>query len=56
MKDMHKKIIVQDLPEFDMAEQLQTEEDIANYLALIQEDGDTSEQTRAIGHIAKAIA
>jgi probable addiction module antidote protein len=51
---MNEPIHVQDLPEFDMAEQLQNEEDIANYLSLVMEDGDTDEFKRALGYVAKA--
>lgn len=51
---MNNTIRVQDLSEFDMAEQLQTEEDIAHYLTLVLDDGDTDELMRALGYIAKA--
>ena len=51
---MPNGIKLNELPEFDMAEQLQTEEDIATYISLVLEDGDTDELIRAIGHIAKA--
>lgn len=51
---MTKSITVQNLPEFDMAEQLRTEADIANYLTLVMEEGDVDEFKRALGYIAKA--
>jgi probable addiction module antidote protein len=51
---MNESICIRDLPEFDMAEQLQTEEDIANYLSLVMEDGDIDEFNRALGYVAKA--
>ncbi|MFA7553540.1 MAG: addiction module antidote protein [Spongiibacteraceae bacterium] len=50
---MVKKIKVADLPEFDMAEQLRNEEDIAEYLSMVMADGDTDELIRAIGYVAK---
>ena len=50
---MTKKIKVADLSEFDMAEQLRNEEDIAEYLSMVLEDGDTEELIRAIGYVAK---
>lgn len=50
---MVKKIKVTDLPEFDMAEQLRNEEDIAEYLSMVMADGDTDELIRAIGYVAK---
>lgn len=43
-----------DLAEFEMAEQLRTEEDIAQYITMVLQDGDTDELIRAVGHIAKA--
>ena len=51
---MVKKISVSDLPEFDMAEQLRNDEDIAAYISIVLADGDTDELIRAIGHAAKA--
>lgn len=51
---MTKKIKITDLPEFDMAEQLRTEQDIAEYITLVLGDGDTDELIRAVGYIAKA--
>lgn len=51
---MSKKIKVSELPEFDLSEQLKSDEDIANYLTLVLKDGDSDELVRAIGHIARA--
>jgi len=50
---MTKKISVAELPEFDMAEQLRNKEDIAEYLSMVLEDGDSDELIRAIGYVAK---
>ncbi len=51
---MSNSIHVQQLSEFDMAEHLRNDEDIAEYLSLVLQDGDTDELIRALGHIAKA--
>jgi probable addiction module antidote protein len=51
---MSKKISVTNLPEFDMAEQIKTEADIAAYLNMVIEDGDAAELARALGVIARA--
>mgnify|MGYP000064125961 CR=1 FL=1 len=40
---MSKKVNVADLPEFDMAEHLKTDEDVANYLTAVLEENDSSE-------------
>ena len=48
------KIKVADLPEFDMAEHIKTEADIAAYLNLILEEGDAAELAHALGIIARA--
>lgn len=47
-------IKVSELPCFDMAEALKTEEDIALYLNLVIEENDASELAHALGVIAKA--
>lgn len=39
---------------FDLADYLQTEADMAEYLSQVLEDGDEDELIRALGHIAKA--
>ncbi len=51
---MTKKIRVADLPEFDLAEQLKSEEDIAAYLTLVIEEGNTAELAHALGVAARA--
>jgi probable addiction module antidote protein len=51
---MTKKIKVADLPEFDMAQHLGTDEDVAEYLRQVLEDGEPGELAAALGHIAKA--
>ncbi len=51
---MRKKIRVEDLPEFDLAEHLKTDEDIATYLSIILEDEDQTELTHALGVVARA--
>ncbi len=45
---------VTDLPEFDMAQYLGTDEDVAEYLRQVLEDGEPGELAAALGHIAKA--
>lgn len=45
---------ISELPVFDMAEQLQTSEEIANYLSAVMEDGDPALFIAALGDIAKA--
>jgi len=51
---MNDKIRIADLPNFDMAEQLKSEEDIAEYISMVLEDGDMAELTRALGTVARA--
>lgn len=51
---MSTKIKVADLPDFDMADHLQTEEDVANYLTLVLADNDPAELRHALGTIARA--
>lgn len=51
---MTKKLKVADLPDFDMAEMLKTEDDVANYLTLVLEENDISEFTHALGIVARA--
>lgn len=48
------KIKVSDLPEFDMADHLDSDEAVAAYLSAVLADGDSDELVRALGHIAKA--
>ena len=51
---MSTKIKIADLPDFDMADHLQTEEDVANYLTLVLADNDSAELRHALGKIARA--
>ena len=51
---MTRKIKAADLPDFDMAEYLKTDEDVANYLTLVLEENDPAELTHALGTIARA--
>ncbi|MCB0037688.1 MAG: putative addiction module antidote protein [Anaerolineales bacterium] len=51
---MNKKVRITDLPEFDMAQQLKSEEDIAAYITMVIEDGDAAELAHALGIAAKA--
>lgn len=51
---MTKKTRIDDLPEFDMARQLKSEEDIAAYVTMVIEDGDSAELAHALGIAAKA--
>jgi len=51
---MSQKIRIADLPEFDMAQQLKTEEDIAAYITMVIEEGDASELAHALGVAARA--
>jgi len=51
---MSKKIKVSELPDFDPAEHLKDEEDIAAYLTLVIEEGDSSELAHALGIAARA--
>ncbi|MFA6921143.1 MAG: addiction module antidote protein [Gallionella sp.] len=51
---MTKKIRIADLPDFDMAEYLKSQEDIAAYLTMVIEEGDVSELAHALGIAARA--
>jgi len=51
---MKKKTKISDLPEFDLARQLKTEEDIAAYVTMVIEEGDSSELAHALGVAARA--
>lgn len=51
---MTKRIKVSELPEFDAAEFLNSEEDIAAYLTTVLEDNDPALLAAAIGDIARA--
>ncbi len=51
---MPKRIKVSNLPEFDMAQQLKNEEDIAAYLTIVMEENDAALLAAALGDIARA--
>lgn len=51
---MTKKIKISELPDFDLAEHLKTDEDIAMYLTSVLEENDSAELTHALGVIARA--
>lgn len=51
---MSKKIRIGDLREFDAAEYLKDEEDVAAYLTLVIQEGDSSELAHALGIVARA--
>ena len=51
---MTKKIKVVDLPEFDLAEHLTSDEDVANYLTLVLAENDPAELSHALGVVARA--
>ena len=51
---MTKKIRIADLPDFDPAEYIQTEEDVAAYLTAIMEENDPALLAAALGDIARA--
>jgi probable addiction module antidote protein len=51
---MPKKIDVAQLPTFDLAEHLKTDEDIATYLSVVMEDEDQSELMHALSVVARA--
>ncbi len=51
---MAQKIKVADLADFDMAEHLDSDEAIAQYLSMVLEENDPAELTHALGTIARA--
>ncbi len=51
---MTQKIKVADLADFDMAEHLDSDEAIAQYLSMVLEENDPAELTLALGTIARA--
>ena len=51
---MTQKINVADLPEFDMAEHLDSDQAIAEYLTIVLAENDPGELTHALGTIARA--
>lgn len=50
---MSHKIDITQLPDFDITEMLQTEQDIAEYLSLVIEDGDPALLAATLGDIAR---
>lgn len=51
---MSKKIKISDLPEFDMAEYLEDDKAVADYLTVVMEDNDPALLAAALGDIARA--
>jgi len=51
---MTKKIKISEVPEFDAAEYLNTDEDVAAYLTTILEENDAALLAAALGDIARA--
>lgn len=51
---MTPKINIADLPEFDMAEHLDSDQAIAEYLTIVLEENDPAEFAHALGTIARA--
>ncbi len=51
---MSKKIRISELPEFDLAEYIKSDADIATYLTQVIEEGDPSELAHALGLVARA--
>ena len=51
---MSEKITIGELPTFDMADHLKTEEDVAAYLALVLAEDDPAELANAFDNIARA--
>ena len=51
---MKKKTRISESPDFDPAEHLKDEADIAAYLTLVIEEGDSSELAHALGIVARA--
>jgi len=48
-----KKLVVSKLRRFDVADELQTEQDIAQFLAVVIEDGDPALLAATLGEIAR---
>jgi probable addiction module antidote protein len=51
---MSKKISINELPDFDLAEHLKSEKDIAAYITMVLDEGDHDELAYALGVAAKA--
>lgn len=53
---MRKKISVRELPEFDIAEQLKDDDEIAAYLTMVITEGDLAEVAHALSIVARNTA
>lgn len=51
---MGKKVKIQELPEFDAAEYLSSDQAMADYLTVVIEDGDPALLAAALGDVARA--
>lgn len=51
---MTRKLSVAGLPDFDLAHQLKSEDDIAAYITMVIDEGDSAELAHALGVVAKA--
>jgi len=51
---MPNKIQIADLPNFDMAEHLDNDQAISEYLTIVMEENDPAELAKALGTIARA--
>lgn len=51
---MNEKIRIADLPEFDMAEHLEDDQAIAEYLTIVMEEDDPAALAQALGTAARA--
>jgi probable addiction module antidote protein len=51
---MSNKIQIADLPNFDMAEHLDNDQAISEYLTIVMEENDPAELAKALGTIARA--
>ena len=51
---MTEKIRISDLPDFDVAEYLEDEQAIAEYLTVVLEENDPSALAQALGTVARA--
>jgi probable addiction module antidote protein len=49
-----EKIRVADLAEFDLAEQLKSDDDVAAYLTMVIAEGDSAELAHALGLVARS--
>lgn len=54
MSKTKAKIKIADLPEFDMAEHLDSDQAVAEYLTIVLEENDPAELAHALGTIARA--